>query len=1229
MERSSLCKHDEANFLSRTFLFWLNPTIKLANERCLNSEDLGTVADSLKASKLSSRFLKDYEMQEFRQLVSETALLNSLFSSFGYGFMTAGILKFVGDCAGLASPFVLKLLLGLIRKRNDAPEAVTFDDWKYALLLSGAIFALQVTNSLTVNMYFQRTYHCGFKIRVSLIDAMYRKALRLSFNSRQAFSASKIVNMISVDCQRIDLATSFLHYLWSGAFQSIVIIAFLFYLIGWSSLVGLMLFVLFFPIQGKIVAMISARRKKTSSFTDNRLKIMSELISGIKIIKTHAWEEESIKRIAEIRKSEIANVQAIQTLQAAIATITFMVPVIACIGTFITYRYLHGSLPMDLILPALAYFNLLRLPLVLLPVVIGFATDARVSLGRIAELFAAEEKADYLEQVDNPETLISISDACFTWSHEPGAFAVVIKQLEIQKGELLCIVGPIGSGKSTTLSGILGEALLRKGHIQLDKTAKIAYCPQIPWIITGTVRDNILFGEDFDEDWYEHVLDVCQLRTDLDQFSNGDATIIGERGTNLSGGQKQRISIARAVYSRAQLYIFDDPLSALDARVGNAIWEEVVLGVLADETRLVVTHSLRHSSGHRTMFVENGVIIKEEIASAIPRSITPIPSPSSEGRQLNDGSSKPVKTTHAEKEDDEERAVGAVSAAVAKQYSDLFGSRMFILLIITVLILNQGTKVFADMFLANEENLKGATSHYFALVYGMFGVLQGLLVMGVCLLFNYGATRAALKLHDSALSGLLAASLDFFEKTASGRILNRFSRDVDCTDNQIAECFRTVAMTAAGVLSTLALSALLAWPSFIVIIPAMFIFYKVQKEFRPPAREIKRLDSLSKAPVFSVVSESLNGLLTMRAFRKEPFFIKALSDALDKNGAPVFLYMSLQRWVSIRLEMIGNVLIFAAAGFAFVTADIFSFAGLSVVYALNTTGALNWLIRRFSEAEGQMIAVERLMTYSNDLPSETDTGTKEVPEDWPSQGRVEIKNLTISYRIDRPPALIDMNLQLMPGEHVGIVGRTGAGKSTIISAFFRLYNAAVVGSISIDEIDISSIPLKTLRRRLAIIPQDPILFSGTIRSNLDPFDEFEDADLWLALERSGFASILKRNPAGLDAVVDSQGENWSAGERQLLCLSRALLSKARVILMDEATSSVDPTTDAAIQECVATDMANSTVIIVAHRLGTIMHCSRVFVLDSGRIIEEGPPKLLATANGPFQALLDQQLKHSD
>jgi ABC-type multidrug transport system fused ATPase/permease subunit len=491
-------------------------------------------------------------------------------------------------------------------------------------------------------------------------------------------------------------------------------------------------------------------------------------------------------------------------------------------------------------------------------------------------------------------------------------------------------------------------------------------------------------------------------------------------------------------------------------------------------------------------------------------------------------------------------------------------------------------------------------------------------------LFNYGAVLAAVKMHDDALLGLVNASLEFFEKTSSGRILNRFSRDIDATDNQMAECSRSVVITAVSVLATILLTVALSWPSMITVTPTVFFFYQIQKRFRPPAREIKRLDALTKAPIFSHISESLNGVQSIRAFRHESRFIEQLGAVIDKNSVPVFLYLSLQRWVSIRLEMVGNLIILSASLFGFATANIFSFTGLSIVYALNTTGSLNWLIRRFSELESQMISCERLLHYSHELLKEEDTGVKQVENSWPSLGEVLVEGLTISYRSDRPPALVDLTLDIKPGEHIGIVGRTGAGKSTIISAFFRLYNASTSGRIVIDGMDISEIPLSTLRQRLAIIPQDPILFSGTVRSNLDPFSAHNDDEMWLALERSGLAPIIKRNPGGLDATVDSHGENWSAGERQLLCLARALLAKSRIILMDEATSSVDPQTDSAIQECIAKDLEKSTVLIVAHRLNTIMHCHRVIVLEAGRIIEQGDPQHLAQMDGPFAMLLRQQ-----
>lgn len=823
--------------------------------------------------------------------------------------------------------------------------------------------------------------------------------------------------------------------------------------------------------------------------------------------------------------------------------------------------------------------------------------------------------------------------------------------LTVLPGELLAIVGRVGSGKSSLLSALVGEMKRTRGTGGIGGT--VSFCPQSPWIQNATLRDNVLFGLPFDETKYWNAIRCAALERDLEILPDGDATEIGERGITLSGGQKARVSLARAVYADTDVVLLDDPLSAVDANVGRHLFEKCITGVLVSKTRILVTHQIHVLPGcDRIICLDNGTIVQQgtyaelmvdkegylnkimteyggagdadaddsseggasssEDATTAAGESAPAGEVKGEfgksaaagggsgkdkaaagkgvGAPPGGGGSNPTTTTGKALMTVEERNAGAVKAGIYWKWIKFAGGIWFLTSVLFLLLAMQGTKVGTDTWLAQWSvnaypNLTLAT---YMTVYVVLGILQGFCAVGFGLLLSFQGRLASKRMHETALGHVLHAPTSFFDQTPVGRIMNRFSKDIDAMDNTLPETWRMFLMTVSTTISTLVLISIVQ-PIFIaVMVPLMVVYYFAQAYYRSTARELKRLDSISRSPLFANFGETLTGLSTIRAFNASARFVKKNLAMLNYNNRAYYITLMIPRWLSIRLESISACLVFTISMLAVGTASPTAQAGLlslAVTYSLQLTATMNWLTRQASETEVQMNGVERLLYYVDELEQEAPA---EIPETkpaptWPSKGEIDFKNLVVRYRPDLPAVLCGINVSVKPGERVGIVGRTGAGKSTIMTSLFRLVEASE-GSIVIDGVDIGKIGLHDVRSKLSIIPQDPILFSGTVRYNLDPFSEFSDADIWDCLTRAGdMASVISGLPEKLEAPVAENGDNFSIGQRSLLCLARAMLRQSRIVVLDEATASVDMATDELIQKTIRTDerFKGRTILTIA------------------------------------------------
>ncbi|KLO13407.1 multidrug resistance-associated ABC transporter [Schizopora paradoxa] len=1199
----------------------------------------------------------------------------------------------------------------------------------YGIGLGFAIFAMQEVSSLLTNHFMMTTMTNGLCVRTGVIGAIFRKSLRLSGKARISHGVGQVTTMISTDATRLDLCSQYVHNLWVAPIQIAIGIGLLINNLGVSALVGLGVLVLGFPVQFLLVRVMFRARRKGVVFTDRRVRFTTEILQGIRLIKFFAWEQFYGENIGKLREAEVRQIRRAAIARATMISVVTMIPILASILSFITYALIGHALNPAIIFSSLQYFNIIRMPLVFFPLVLTSCSDAVVALGRIGKFLTAEELEEPYAIDDEMKWAVK-TNATFAWetvgkpAQAPGGkfgragqkgkgaaaaaqqqggktrgrskgkkdkkggpilpttaadasgsgekkksdgkpFELRDLQLNIPRGSFIAIVGRVGSGKSSLLQGLVGEMRRVSGEVVFGGT--VAYVPQQAWIMNATLRENILFGLDFDEKRFNEVVRTCQLEHDIDMLPNGVDTEIGEKGINLSGGQKARVSLARSVYSDADVVLLDDPLSAVDAHVGKALLEQCFMndGPLAGKTRVLVTHALHVLAQTDYIYVmENGVIAEQgtfqtlmkdgkafsqlieeygaeeeeekedEMQLEKEKSPKGKSSASSSTEDVDKGVKAAARVAAKPLMSEEERNRGAVPMSVYAKYLRHAGGVIWAPVIVGILALMQGASVSNNLFLGFWTNLsiKGFREGDYMAVYTALGISQAIFSFCASFTFSLVALYGGLRIFKAALSGVLRSPISFFDTTPMGRVMSRLSKDQDVLDTQLSMTLYQLLSTFSNVIGTVAL-VFYTFPLLgIIFAPLSVMYYGVSLFYRRSSVETKRLDSLMRSALYASYSETLTGLSTVRAYGEQGRFITSAEHGLDLENRAYYMTVSIQRWLSVRLDILGNILILGIALFAagFRNTVNPSKVGVVLSYSLTITQVFSDMVSQYAQNEQNMNAVERILVYV-DLPPEGDLKTpNDPPSSWPEQGAVSFKNVKLAYREGLPLVLKDVSFEVKPGEKVGIVGRTGAGKSSLLQALFRMVEVKG-GTIEIDGRNTRAMGLDILRRQLALVPQDSTLFLGTLRDNLDPHSSRTDAEINSALRR---AWLLPREGSPpdpiaeakfkLDATVTDEGANFSAGEKQLLALARALLKGSRIIVLDEATSSVDVETDSKLQKTIQSEFSSCTLLCIAHRLNTIVYYDRVLVMDAGRVAEfDTPLNLFDDENSIFRSLCDE------
>ncbi|KAF9937592.1 hypothetical protein BGZ65_001355 [Modicella reniformis] len=1406
-QSSHTTEYDKANIFSRLTFYFYQPVVSIGCRRTLTAQDIANLLPvDLKTdqtySELSRQWNASLRKQKCRNKEHTTSLFWVVIRSHSTALVPIIVCKLTIVMLSYTQPLLLSQLLSYLEHYEDKPLS-------YGIMLACGMFLISLFVALLFTYNRYQMFLLSAATKAAFISMVYRKSLRLSPGSRLKSTTGEITNHMAVDAEQwgdafLSLAT------WVAIPFEIGAALFLLYrFLGWPMIAGVMGMVLLLPLQAWQAKIFEGMQTEKFLAMDQRVRMTTEVLAGIRVVKLYGWSTAFLKRILNIRRQELEALQRIGIVQAFMTIIFLSSSLIISLITFGVYAmwggpdFTPGKLTPQTVFVSMTLFSMLKDPLSNLSNATTETISVVVATRRIRDFLLSEEidEDDIIRFKNLPrdpdDPVILIQDASFSWENptdgsssnpasgeeENPLLAAVQEEdplnlstssglqhinLSILKGNLIAIVGRIGQGKSSLLSAIIGEMYKLHGKVQVSGT--IAYVPQQAWIINTTLRDNILFGNKYEEERYQHILFACALEPDLATLPAGDLTEIGERGINLSGGQKQRISLARAAYENADLYLLDDPLSAVDAQVDRHLWENMIgpCGLLRNKTRVLVTHGIRHlkemdqivvlkagsiveqgsypelmneqqmlyhlikeystQHHHHHHHHQSNEMMSKESSRKHSGEVSLVHGQSGEGltgRSSEEGTRVVTETesdgawtleTNSLTDDSEETALstggtpkdttlknekkdtkaeqlvteermkeGNVTQEIILTYLRALSFKYVVVVTLlfivaqacfvgTTLWLKHWIKVSGEAERADDPKIAAPSIRVFLGIYALLTFLYAVAYVAVSwILFAVARIRASELLHRNLISKVLRLPMSFFDTNPLGRILNRLSSDMSRIDDRIPNKFFDSLYFAVSVTSTF---ILIVWttPKFIVAMPFLLVGYRmIQGSFLKIYNAVVRIYSVSKSPVYQHFNETLNGVSTIRGMNLQDKFIQANTDWADNMANSFLAVMITKRWAEIQLRLLSTLVLFSTALLAVLgrAHSDPSLVGLTLSFAMAITEEVTSLVRIVCDLQNHLIAVERVVEYTDletEAPEHTDVS---LPADWPAQGHIRFNNYSTRYRQGLDLVIQNMSIDILPGESIGIVGRTGAGKSSLTLALFRIIEAAnsdwacnnhtgrvksdsyaaVVqigsssspspsitcsdmgsasnsirteqqeiedggrggeegGSIEIDGIDISTVGLQDLRKRLAIIPQDPILFAGSVRENLDPFQELEDADLWEALERSHLGETIRTLPGGLSYQVSQNGENFSMGQRSLMCLARALLCKRQILVMDEATAAVDVETDELIQRTIRKEFKERTVLTIAHRIKTVMDSDKILVLEQGQVQEFERPQVL-------------------
>ncbi|XP_077177740.1 ATP-binding cassette sub-family C member 8 isoform X5 [Paroedura picta] len=1276
------------NLLSKGTYWWMNTFIKTAHKKPIDLKAIGKLPIAMRAVTNYMCLNEAFEAQKSKNTPypqGSKSIWYALCCAFGRPLVLSSTFRILADLLGFAGPLCISGIVHHVGKGNNTFRPQTkilgvFFISSPEFLANAYVLAVLLFFALLLQRTFlQASYYVaietGINLRGAIQTKIYNKIMLLSTSnmSMGEMTAGQICNLVAIDTNQLMWFFFLCPNLWAMPVQIIVGVILLYYLLGFSALIGAVVIIVLVPVQYFVATKLSQAQRSTLEYSNERLKKTNEMLRGIKLLKLYAWENIFHSRVEETRQKEMTSLRAFALYTSISIFMNAAIPIAAVLITFVVHAHLFENADFcpSVAFASLSLFHILVTPLFLLSSVVRSTVKALVSVQKLSEFLSSEEIGEEHDKCLEPKCKDSISkyqavplkvvnrkrptkedwksfsspirrpvsnteadDYCvkvtngfFTWTLE-GPPALSNIDIQIPQGQLTMIVGQVGCGKSSLLLGILGEMQKVSGSIiwnssipdsetgedisqeketDIDienrKRGPVAYASQKPWLLNATVEENITFESPFNKQRYKAVIDACSLQPDIDILPHGDQTQIGERIIAMKDGTIQREGTLKDIQkSESELF---EHWKTLMNRQDQELEKETTVErktVLHRKTLQKTVHS------QETLLQDD-----EEDEDETPES------------------------------DDEEDNLSSVLHQRAKMPWQACGKYLstagFLLLPLLVLsqLLKHTVMVSIDFWLAqwtsdaistkvqkklNCSVCEAITFNHspYSRVFSILSCLGIILCFVTSIAVEWTGLKVAKKLHSYLLNKIILTPMRFFETTPLGSILNRFSADCNTIDQHIPATLECLSRSTLLCLSALAVISYVTPVFLIALVPLAVICYFIQKYFRVASRDLQQLDDSTQLPLLSHFSETVEGLTTIRAFRYETRFKQKLLEYTDSNNIASLFLTAANRWLEVRMEYIGACVVLIAA-VASITNSLYNhlssgLVGLGLTYALMVSNYLNWMVRNLADMELQLGAVKRINGLIKTEAENYDglLSPAQIPQNWPDQGEIQIQNLSVRYDSSLKPVLKHVNAHISPGQKIGICGRTGSGKSSFSLAFFRMVDM-FEGKIIIDGIDIARLPLQTLRSRLSIILQDPILFSGTIRFNLDPEKKCSDSMLWEALEIAQLKQVVKALPGGLDASVTEGGENFSQGQRQLFCLARAFVRKTSIFIMDEATASIDMATENILQKVVMTAFADRTVVTIAHRVNTILNADMVIVMKRGVILEYEKPEILLEQEG--------------
>ncbi|XP_062026017.1 ABC transporter C family member 10-like [Rosa rugosa] len=1241
----------KAGLFSKMSFWWLNPLMKKGKEKILENEDIPQLREADRAQTLHSIYREQMQKRKERYLSGDPSILSIIFLCQRKAILISGFFALLKVLTMTISPLFLIAFIKVV----DGDAAFKYE--VYAL--TAGLFVVKIVESLSERQWFFRTRLIGLQVRSLISAEVYQKQLRLSNAAKMTHSPGEIVNYVTVDAYRIGEFPFWFHQIWSTNLQLCLSLIIIYFAVGVATVAALSVLILTVVVSSPLAKLQHEYQTKFMIAQNKRLKAMTEALSNMKILKLYSWETNFKKVVEGLRAEELKWICKVLSQKGYCNALFWTSPILAAAVTFWTCYFLGFTLSPTNVFTFLATLRILQEPIRLIPDVFGAFIEAKVSFSRIVKFLDAPELENRHTRKEScgkeVEHSIFIRASEISWDTNSAKATLRNINIVVNRGEKVAICGEVGSGKSTLLAAILGEVPRVTGIVQVYGT--VAYVSQSAWIETGTIQDNIMFGTPMDHVRYQETLEKCSLVKDLEILPFRDLTQIGERGVNLSGGQKQRIQLARALYQNADVYLLDDPFSAVDAHTATSLFNDYVMGALAEKTVLLVTHQVDFlPTFNSILLMSSGKISRaapyeellascqefQELVNAHNKTVA-------SQRQVEYASTRKRKLSAEEIENvrtdvqpiefsgdqlikKEERETGDSGFKPCILYLKHGKGFLHFSLSGVFLFLFIAGQLLQNFWLAlNLQDYSVSRVKLFTVYSVIFCIMAFFVLLRSFRIVDLGC-GASESIFSTLLNSLFRAPMLFYDSTPLGRILSRVSTDMNIIDLEVALKLAVAVGATLNTFSIFLVMIILTWPLVFLIVPTVYVTFCFQSYYFASSKELMRMNGTTKSALASHLSESIAGAVTIRAFGEEDRFFSKNLEFIDANSSADFNSFSTNEWLIERLELLCAIVLSASAlAITWIQSGASSsgFIGMTLSYGLSLNVFLVIFVQFQCMLANSIISVERVEQYMH-IPSEA----AEVIEDnrpahnWPIVGKVEIHGLEVRYRPNSPLVLRGINCIIEGGYKIGIVGRTGSGKTTLISVLFRVVEPTG-GKVIVDGYDICTIGLHDLRSRFGIIPQDPTLFGGSVRFNLDPLAEHTDHEIWEVLEKCQLREVIVEEEGGLDSLVVQDGTNWSMGQRQLFCLGRALLKKSRILVLDEATASMDNATDSILQKTIRTEFADRTVITVAHRIPTVMDCTKVLALSDGKVVEyDEPMKLMNNEGSLFGQLVKEYWSRS-